>query len=143
MHVGENKVLTRSWSSRACTSALRYIALYLEPIADCQECRCVSHPAGGAGGRPLPAGPRDHVQEWLLPRLHPGVASTTCDVLPWCASPHLQVVLVGDHCQLGPVIMCKKAAEAGLCQSLFERLRLLGVKPIRLQVRARHTSVAL
>jgi hypothetical protein len=47
-----------------------------------------------------------------------------------------QVILVGDHCQLGPVIMCKKAAEAGLCLSLFERLRLLGVKPIRLQVRA-------
>ena len=45
-----------------------------------------------------------------------------------------QAILVGDHCQLGPVIMCKKAAEAGLCQSLFERLRLLGVKPIRLQV---------
>ena len=22
-----------------------------------------------------------------------------------------QVVLVGDHCQLGPVIMCKKAAK--------------------------------
>ncbi|KAG1668439.1 hypothetical protein FOA52_015969 [Chlamydomonas sp. UWO 241] len=48
-----------------------------------------------------------------------------------------QVVLVGDHCQLPPVIMCKKAAEAGLCQSLFERLRLLGVKPIRLQVQYR------
>ncbi|GLC57612.1 ATP-dependent helicase NAM7 [Pleodorina starrii] len=48
-----------------------------------------------------------------------------------------QVILVGDHCQLGPVIMCKKAAEAGLCQSLFERLRLLGVKPIRLQVQYR------
>lgn len=45
-----------------------------------------------------------------------------------------QVVLVGDHCQLGPVIMCKKAARAGLSQSLFERLVLLGVKPIRLQV---------
>lgn len=42
---------------------------------------------------------------------------------------------MGDHCQLPPVIMCKRAAEAGLCQSLFERLRLLGVKPIRLQVR--------
>jgi regulator of nonsense transcripts 1 len=39
-----------------------------------------------------------------------------------------QVILVGDHCQLGPVIMCKKAAEAGLSQSLFERLRLLGIK---------------
>ena len=23
-----------------------------------------------------------------------------------------QIVLVGDHCQLGPVIMCKKAAKA-------------------------------
>eukprot|EP00878_Enallax_costatus_P012969 GHUV01013545.1.p1 GENE.GHUV01013545.1~~GHUV01013545.1.p1 ORF type:complete len:870 (+),score=258.03 GHUV01013545.1:596-3205(+) len=48
-----------------------------------------------------------------------------------------QVILVGDHCQLPPVIMCKRAAEAGLCQSLFERLRLLGVKPIRLQVQYR------
>lgn len=32
--------------------------------------------------------------------------------------------------------MCKKAARAGLAQSLFERLVLLGVKPIRLQVMA-------
>ena len=54
--------------------------------------------------------------------------------LTFCCS---QVVLVGDHCQLGPVIMCKKAAEAGLCQSMFERLRLLGVKPVRLQVQYR------
>ena len=42
---------------------------------------------------------------------------------------------MGDHCQLGPVIMCKKAARAGLAQSLFERLVQLGLKPIRLQVR--------
>jgi len=60
---------------------------------------------------------------------------------PECLIPMLmgakQVVLVGDHCQLGPVIMCKKAAEAGLTQSLFERLRLLGIKPIRLQVQYR------
>ncbi|GLU05472.1 hypothetical protein SLE2022_225730 [Rubroshorea leprosula] len=48
-----------------------------------------------------------------------------------------QVVLVGDHCQLGPVIMCKKAARAGLAQSLFERLVILGLKPIRLQVQYR------
>lgn len=45
-------------------------------------------------------------------------------------------MLVGDHCQLGPVIMCKRAAEAGLSLSLFERLRLLGCRPLRLQVRA-------
>uniref|UniRef100_A0A0E0LKI4 DNA2/NAM7 helicase helicase domain-containing protein n=1 Tax=Oryza punctata TaxID=4537 RepID=A0A0E0LKI4_ORYPU len=45
-----------------------------------------------------------------------------------------QVVLVGDHCQLGPVIMCKKAARAGLAQLLFERLVIFGVKPFRLQI---------
>ncbi|MCP9260186.1 Regulator of nonsense transcripts 1 [Dirofilaria immitis] len=33
-----------------------------------------------------------------------------------------QLVLVGDHCQLGPVIMCKKAAKAGLSQSLLNGL---------------------
>lgn len=48
-----------------------------------------------------------------------------------------QLVLVGDHCQLGPVVMCKKAAKAGLTQSLFERLVLLGFRPIRLQVQYR------
>lgn len=48
-----------------------------------------------------------------------------------------QVVLVGDHCQLGPVIMCKKAANARLSQSLFERLVLLNIKPIRLEVQYR------
>ncbi|KAL0019947.1 hypothetical protein WJX79_002722 [Trebouxia sp. C0005] len=48
-----------------------------------------------------------------------------------------QAVLVGDHCQLGPVIINKKAARAGLCQSLFERLVLLGIKPHRLQVQYR------
>lgn len=52
-----------------------------------------------------------------------------------------QAVLVGDHCQLGPVILNKKAGRAGLCQSMFERLMLLGVRPIRLavQVSPRYT----
>lgn len=44
---------------------------------------------------------------------------------------------MGDHCQLGPVVMCKKAANAGLSQSLFERLVALGVRPIRLEVQYR------
>jgi len=60
---------------------------------------------------------------------------------PECLIPLIlgakQVILVGDHCQLGPVIMCKKAAKAGLSQSLFERLVILGIKPIRLQVQYR------
>ena len=54
-----------------------------------------------------------------------------------------QVILVGDHCQLGPVVMCKKAAAAGLSQSLFERLVVLGIRPIRLQVQYRmHPDLA-
>ena len=48
-----------------------------------------------------------------------------------------QLVLVGDHSQLGPVIMCSKAAQAGLSQSLFERLIMLGIRPIRLAVQYR------
>lgn len=48
-----------------------------------------------------------------------------------------QLVLVGDHCQLGPVVMCKKAAKAGFSQSLFERLVILGIRPNRLQVQYR------
>ncbi|TKR93806.1 hypothetical protein L596_008196 [Steinernema carpocapsae] len=55
-----------------------------------------------------------------------------------------QLVLVGDHCQLGPVIMCKKAGNAGLSQSLFERLVILGNRPIRLQVQYRmHPALSL
>ncbi|XP_031126983.1 regulator of nonsense transcripts 1 homolog [Ipomoea triloba] len=69
------------------------------------------------------------------------IDESTQSTEPECLIPLVlgakQVVLVGDHCQLGPVIMCKKAARAGLAQSLFERLVLLGVKPIRLQVQYR------
>ena len=48
-----------------------------------------------------------------------------------------QLVLVGDHCQLGPVVMCKKAAKAGLTTSLFERLVYIGIRPLRLQIQYR------
>ena len=66
---------------------------------------------------------------------------------PECLIPAVlgakQLVLVGDHCQLGPVVMCKKAAKAGLSQSLFERLVLLGVRPVRLEVQYRmHPALA-
>lgn len=54
-----------------------------------------------------------------------------------CVRLSPQLILVGDHCQLGPVVMCKKAAKAGLSQSLFERLVVLGIRPIRLQVQYR------
>jgi len=60
---------------------------------------------------------------------------------PECLIPVMmgakQIILVGDHCQLGPVIMCKRAAKAGLHQSLFERLVFLGIRPVRLEVQYR------
>lgn len=48
-----------------------------------------------------------------------------------------QVIMVGDHCQLGPVIMCKKASKAGMNVSMFERLINLGIRPVRLNVQYR------
>jgi len=48
-----------------------------------------------------------------------------------------QLILVGDHRQLGPVVMCKKAALAYLTQSLFDRLVVLGIRPFRLEVQYR------
>lgn len=69
------------------------------------------------------------------------IDESTQSAEPECMIPLVlgckQVVLVGDHQQLGPVIMNKKAAKAGLNQSLFERLVILGLSPIRLQVQYR------
>lgn len=48
-----------------------------------------------------------------------------------------QAILVGDHCQLGPVVMNKAAERHGLCQSLVERMVLCGCRPMRLQVQYR------
>ena len=48
-----------------------------------------------------------------------------------------QLILVGDHKQLPPVVLCREAGEGGLSQSLFERLINLGVTPQRLQIQYR------
>ncbi|KAL4085992.1 ATP-dependent helicase NAM7 [Phytophthora ramorum] len=60
---------------------------------------------------------------------------------PECLIPIVQgakhVVMVGDHRQLGPVVMNKKAASAGLNQSLFDRLLQLNHRPFRLRVQYR------
>lgn len=54
-----------------------------------------------------------------------------------------QLVLVGDHQQLRPVVMCKKAASAGLTTSLFERLVKTDMKPVRLNIQYRmHPSLS-
>jgi regulator of nonsense transcripts 1 len=47
------------------------------------------------------------------------------------------VVMVGDHRQLGPVVLNRRGAKAGYGRSLFERLIALGTRPLRLQVQYR------
>ncbi|KAL0226853.1 hypothetical protein P9112_014177 [Eukaryota sp. TZLM1-RC] len=64
-------------------------------------------------------------------------ASTEPECLIPLVSGATKVILVGDHCQLGPVVLCKEAANAGLSQSMFERLVLLGHRPTRLQIQYR------
>lgn len=60
---------------------------------------------------------------------------------PLCLIPLVygckKLILVGDHKQLGPTILCKKVAQAGFKQSLFERLMSVGVKPYVLSVQYR------
>ncbi len=69
------------------------------------------------------------------------IDESTQSAEPECIIPLMmgckQVVLVGDHKQLGPVIMNKKAAKAGLNQSLFERLMKLRLQPILLNTQYR------
>ena len=48
-----------------------------------------------------------------------------------------RLILVGDHEQLGPVILDQKAKRAGFGMSMFERLLGLGVIPYRLNVQYR------
>lgn len=66
-------------------------------------------------------------------------ATQACE--PECILPMLKgtkhVILVGDHCQLGPVIMYKQTVMAGLNMSLFERLIRMGNRPFRLQIQYR------
>lgn len=69
------------------------------------------------------------------------VDETTQAREPECLIPIVngckRLILVGDHEQLGPVILDQKARRAGFGVSLFERLLALGVIPYRLNVQYR------
>lgn len=42
-------------------------------------------------------------------------------MVPLIATKAEQIVMIGDHKQLRPIVKCKAAAELGLDRSLFER----------------------
>ncbi|CAC5356757.1 unnamed protein product [Mytilus coruscus] len=50
-----------------------------------------------------------------------GMCSEPATIVPIIATSAKQVVLIGDHKQLRPIIKCKEAAKLGLETSLFER----------------------
>ncbi|CAC5361875.1 unnamed protein product [Mytilus coruscus] len=50
-----------------------------------------------------------------------GMCSEPATIVPIIATTAKQVVLIGDHKQLRPIIKCKEAAQLGLETSLFER----------------------
>ncbi|XP_046567928.1 LOW QUALITY PROTEIN: helicase with zinc finger domain 2-like [Haliotis rubra] len=52
-----------------------------------------------------------------------GMCTEPQSMIPIIANHPEQVVLIGDHRQLRPIIQCQAAAELGLDQSLFERYR--------------------
>lgn len=54
-----------------------------------------------------------------------------------CAYGASKLIMVGDHKQLGPTILCEEAAKAGLRRSLFERLIQIGIKPFLLNTQYR------
>ena len=84
---------------------------------------------GGAKARP-----RRRFQQVLIDE---ATQATEPEALIPVVTGAKQLILVGDHCQLPPVVICKKAKKAGLSHSLFERLVQIGMRPIRLEVQYR------
>ena len=95
-------------------------------LADVVSCTCI-----GAGD------PRLTKIKFTSVLIDESMQSTEPECMVPIVSGAKQVILVGDHCQLGPVVMCKKAAKGGLAKSLFERLVALQIRPFRLEVQYR------
>ncbi|GLC67816.1 hypothetical protein PLESTF_000610500 [Pleodorina starrii] len=85
----------------------------------------------GAGG--------DQLQDLSFPLVVLDEGSQCCE--PEALIPLVKgcrhAVLVGDHCQLPPVVQSERAAAGGLGRSLFERLMTAGVPASMLQVQYR------
>ncbi|CAK0830568.1 unnamed protein product, partial [Prorocentrum cordatum] len=83
--------------------------------------------------------------DYTFPRVLMDEASQATEpstIVPICKGC-LQLVLLGDHCQLPPTVGSDLAAKEGLGLSLFERLARSGVKPTLLQQQYRmHPAIS-
>jgi superfamily I DNA and/or RNA helicase len=62
---------------------------------------------------------KDRVSQVIIDEC--GMCSEPESMLPIIATHANQVVLIGDHKQLRPIIKCREASDLGLGKSLFER----------------------
>jgi regulator of nonsense transcripts 1 len=110
----------------------RFLALVKEAETDLLEnCDVVCCTCSGAGDQRLSKFSFRHVL------IDESTQATEAEVLIPIVMGASQLILVGDHCQMGPVILNKPAEEAGYNRSLFERLIQLGQRPYRLEVQYR------
>ncbi|XP_076462248.1 3'-5' exoribonuclease HELZ2-like isoform X2 [Babylonia areolata] len=72
------------------------------------------------GNRRVVGGIRESVFQLIIDEC--AMSPEPQSLVPIVATTPQQVVLIGDHKQLRPIIKCQAAAELGLDQSLFERL---------------------
>ena len=70
-------------------------------------------------------------------------ATEPMTLIPIVRAGVCRVILVGDHKQLPPTVLSKRAASEGFSQSLFERLVAMQVQPYVLSVQYRmHPAIA-
>ena len=77
-------------------------------------CTCV------ASGKPRLTRSCDNIQQCIVDEC--GMCMEPESLVPITCSKARQVVLIGDHKQLQPIILDNLAMKLGLCVSMFERL---------------------
>lgn len=115
-----------SCDQKALAKGIRTAEKHILDACDVVCCTCV-----GAGDRRL-AG-----RTFRLVLVDESTQASEPEALIALVKGAKQVVLVGDHQQLGPVTLDRRAGDAGLRQLLFERLVVLGHVPVRLEVQYR------
>ncbi|XP_069126262.1 3'-5' exoribonuclease HELZ2-like isoform X4 [Argopecten irradians] len=86
-----------------------------------------------AGNPKLLKATKDRVYQCIIDEC--GMCTEPECMVPPIATRAEQVVLIGDHKQLQPIILCREAADLGLETSLFERYAKLGKKKQNLNMK--------
>ncbi|KAK7490454.1 hypothetical protein BaRGS_00018240, partial [Batillaria attramentaria] len=97
-----------------------YKLLYKASVEEIQNYEVVLTTCAVAGSNRLIGGVKENVFQVIIDEC--AMSPEPHSLVPIIATKARQVVLIGDHKQLRPIITCQAAADLGLDQSLFERL---------------------